>query len=309
MINQNWIKAYVVQIFPLLALFVYIIGFAYYIVYYHQFNINITSYITLSEVLVSTLTPILLVTALSAFCGIILFFFRSSLKMTFRDVRRVKRWLKGNAIVKKILALLQLLKCNFKLKNRKIKIENTFFSKINCLLCIPILIVIVSIVIPYCMYIDIIAVQHKYVWIILLILFSFSFVRSYRIAYKKINSDLVKNYCNISSVAIIIVSILTCMILLGIYNAEQDKKDGKLKFRITALNKYEYTDLNYVYIGECNSAVFLYNKKDKSTLVLNTVGLAEVVYYDQKDNIYTKVIDDISRLNKELEENQSGSNR
>ena len=40
-------------------------------VYYYQFGINITSYITLAEVLVSTLTPILIVVMLSvAFFGL-----------------------------------------------------------------------------------------------------------------------------------------------------------------------------------------------------------------------------------------------
>ena len=53
MATQNWIKTYVIQILPVLALIVYIIGFAYYMVYYYQFGINITSYITLAEVLVT----------------------------------------------------------------------------------------------------------------------------------------------------------------------------------------------------------------------------------------------------------------
>ena len=71
MATQNWIKTYVIQILPVLALIVYIIGFVYYMVYYYQFGINITSYITLAEVLVSTLTPILIVVMLSvAFFGL-----------------------------------------------------------------------------------------------------------------------------------------------------------------------------------------------------------------------------------------------
>ena len=71
MATQNWIKTYVIQILPVLALIIYIIGFVYYMVYYYQFGINITSYITLAEVLVSTLTPILIVVMLSvAFFGL-----------------------------------------------------------------------------------------------------------------------------------------------------------------------------------------------------------------------------------------------
>ena len=75
MATQNWIKTYVIQILPVLALIVYIIGFVYYMVYYYQFGINITSYITLAEVLVSTLTPILIVVMLSvAFISFIFVF-------------------------------------------------------------------------------------------------------------------------------------------------------------------------------------------------------------------------------------------
>lgn len=110
MATQNWIKTYVIQILPVLALIVYIIGFAYYMVYYYQFGINITSYITLAEVLVSTLTPILIVVMLSvAFFGL-QFLSRVPQKRFLYEFKKLRNIKIQNACINKVLSIIHRCK-------------------------------------------------------------------------------------------------------------------------------------------------------------------------------------------------------
>lgn len=56
--QKHWIRAYVLQILPLVSIFIYILGFAFYIPYYYYYGINIISHISISEILILTFIPL-----------------------------------------------------------------------------------------------------------------------------------------------------------------------------------------------------------------------------------------------------------
>ena len=299
MATQNWIKTYVIQILPVLALIVYIIGFAYYMVYYYQFGINITSYITLAEVLVSTLTPILIVVMLSvAFFGL-QFLSRVPQKRFLYEFKKLRNIKIQNACINKVLSIIHRCK-------RKKRVINKYYDQKDAkesfhreLLSIPIVFVISSIIIPFNIYIGAIETKYKYFWIVVLLMLCFPYAGLYLRSYRKVRFRIVKVYHNLVAAIILFISILTCMVLLGVYNANLDKKSNEQRFHITMQNSVEYTDQDYNYIGECGSAIFLYNRENESTVVLNMANLMSIVYYNKRDNIYTRTVEEFMKMSQE----------
>lgn len=298
--DGNWIKSYVIQVIPVLALLVYIMGFAYYMVYYDQFGINIVSYITLSEVLILTLVPILTVVLISIFLGVVQFFTMPSFSAVDRECVNLKKRIKttGFAIAveksmsKIIIGHRKYVKAE-KEESKKPRKQLFFMTTMGFTIAI------ILIIIPCCIYIGVIDVRYKYLFTFGLLISGNVFISSYIKRYRLIKHKLIKIYSNINSMIILFMSILICTVFLAVYNSDQDKTDDNLKFCITVQDNSEYTDKDYIYIGECSKSIFLYNKKDKSTLALNTANLVGVAYYNKKENVYTKLIDDFILFGKE----------
>ena len=51
--NSNWIKAYIIDVLPCITIALYILAFVYNQAFYSVFNINITHYLSLSDMLLS----------------------------------------------------------------------------------------------------------------------------------------------------------------------------------------------------------------------------------------------------------------
>ena len=167
------------------------------------------------------------------------------------------------------------------------------------LLSIPIVFVISSIIIPFNIYIGAIETKYKYFWIVFLLMLCFPCAGLYLRSYRKVRFRIVKVYHNLVAAIILFISILTCMALLGVYNANLDKKSNEQRFHITMQNSVEYTDRDYNYIGECGSAIFLYNRENESTVVLNMANLMSIVYYNKRDNIYTRTVEEFMKMSQE----------
>lgn len=60
-INSNWIKVYIIDILPGLAVALYILGFFYTGFFYSAFGINIEHYISLSEMLLDIIFPLIII--------------------------------------------------------------------------------------------------------------------------------------------------------------------------------------------------------------------------------------------------------
>ena len=177
--TNNWIRTYVIQILPALAFFVYIIGFAYYIVYYYQFGINIISYITLTEVLVSTLIPLLIVFLISMPFLVFKLGLRSILKrynIFFKDISTaIKKYIPHN----KFTEYYVLVKRKFKLINKHIEHKERINSYYSSVIGVSVFFSIICVIIPLYMYMDIIKVENKYFTIFILLLLIYPAINSY----------------------------------------------------------------------------------------------------------------------------------
>lgn len=118
-------------------------------VYYYQFGINITSYITLAEVLVSTLTPILIVVMLSvAFFGL-QFLSRVPQKRFLYEFKKLRNIKIQNACINKVLSIIHRCKRKKRVINKYYDQKDAKESFHRDLLSIPIVFVISSIIIPF----------------------------------------------------------------------------------------------------------------------------------------------------------------
>ena len=291
--TKNWIRTYVIQILPALAFFVYIIGFAYYIVYYYQFGINIISYITLNEVLVSTLVPFLFISTYSAVSFILYFIFRSVIKRYIYISKRIILFpLKCMLNINRV----NLLYSKIKRINRHFKEKERMESNYKSVLSVTISSIIFCIVIPLCIYMDKIVVEHKYFIIITLFSISFPAANRYMRECGKIRFEIVKSYHNIVSIIMLYLSILVCSIILGVYNARNDKLVSQKQFCILTINNSTYTNEKYRYVGECGNALFLYSIEDNRTIVLNRPNIVSIVYSTKSFDLYNNVIEDLNTL-------------
>lgn len=293
--SNNWIKTYVIQILPALAFFVYIIGFAYYIVYYYQFGINVISYITLTEVLVSTLVPLTIVTVISVSLFSFNFIFRNAFKpykIIFTSITKIiKRQIqdkKYTIYLRKIKNKLQLIDEHYKKK----ELEENHYSSV---LWTSILFSIICGILPLYIYMDKIKVDNKSFIIIFLLSGIIFAINTYHKVYTRIKSDIVKFYHNIVSLIIVFITILFCSIRLGIHNAQHDKDNSKRIFCIYTVNNLEYTNKDYNYIGECGSAIFLYQKIMNNTIILNKANIVSSIYDTAPSNIYKELIEDFKK--------------
>lgn len=288
--SKNWIKAYVMQITPIIALVIYILGFAYYITYYYQFGINIISYITLSEILVSTLIPIIIFVSLSFSFMIVNSYLERIRHTTFNNKKgilgKINQWIRN-----------KLNPITGKLKRYQSK-NNIPPSTLSIY---AILAATIGIVIPYNIYVNNFSVPYKYFFISILILLSSSVYPAYQDVRQQIKIKSVKNYFDIISFFIIFFTLLVCAILLAIYNSRQNRINNNVKFEITTINNLHYTDSVYNYIGECNSVYFLYDRIDSSTVIINFDNIHDIRLFNKNINIYERIILD---TNKFIEDNK-----
>lgn len=295
---NNWIRTYVIQILPALAFFVYIIGFAYYIVYYYQFGINIISYITLTEVLVSTLIPLLIVFGISMPYFVFKLSFRSTVKrykIIFNDISTT---IKKHIPCGKISEYYASDKRKFKLINKHFEHKERLNSYYSSVIVLSVMFSLTCVIIPLYIYMDIIKMGNKYFTIFILLLLIYPAINSYYRAYKKIRFDVVKNYHIISSLILVFIAILFCSIKLGIYHAQQDKQDSKRLFNISTINNLEYTDRDYNYIGECASAIFLYQNKNNNTIILNKTNIISSIYDTSLPSVFYEIKEELERNSK-----------
>lgn len=295
---KSWIKAYVVQIIPLIAVIIYILGFAYYITYYYQFGINIISYITLSEVLVSTLVPIIVfatsILAISIFNSYIDRLLRLSLSDMQKKSKILYRWIGTKLKISAESTLFSVIKKN-KRKTSKVIIHPrvlAFYATLASIL---------GIIIPYNIYVDNFNVPYKYFVICIFIYMSSIIYPNYQQVHRTIKIKSVREYFDVISSFIIFFTSLTCIILLAIYNSEQDKNKNGRRFEITTINNITYTDSIYNYIGECNSMYFLYDKINSNTIIINIDHIHSIKTFNKHINLYENIILDTNDFFKDYD--------
>lgn len=257
---QNWIRSYVIQVIPLISFVVYILGFSFYIAYYSVFGINIISYITLSEVLVSAFAPIVICVATGLIWNLVgPIYFRAFKPYLINAMSKIfpKRYGKGlignKSTCRKLKTIFPFL------RSRAI---TSLFGSVFILLFL----------IFYISEIE----QDSYTKHICLIFFVVA-IGLYEVSclqyYQKIRLTRVRTVCYTRAWSIMGLGLFSALIFWGINEGKAVMQSEPDFFEVVVTNGSIYQSPQYTYIGDTSTATFLLQRNTGNYLVINNENI------------------------------------
>ena len=282
--KTNWLKAYVIEVLPCMSLALYALALIYNIAFYSVFNINILSHVTLSELLLCIIEPILVV---SIYSVIVLFLFyvfntfpnkglkilgarskndrytnyklqRKLVFLTGYVIKIKKMDIKTKKLRKEILETILVLCVLFFIfvvsfllfKNKEI-VENTDFGldKATFGLTFPITLLC----------------------FLYLVIIYISLPISFKIP--EILTEYLKRICKEWAFLIIMSYFIYAILIFftsGIESGNYYQENNRVEFEIKTTDGTVYNNSMYSYIGQTNERIFLREKKTDRNVILNS---------------------------------------
>lgn len=280
MLNNNWFKSYVIQILPLIAFVIYMWGFAYYVAFYFEFGVSIINYISLNEVFVSALVPIVGASALilsGVSFQLVFGRFNSGMfsQISWRNKKRIVSW-------KKSIENLNNRMEELSYKSYQHKLRSISFLFIAFIYIITIL---------YCTS----ASSVLKFWIILVLLSTMAFLmREYLLTLRKVSPTILRKAVT-RDLCAAILTVLIASFCIGNNNAVvlKNVSDGR-EYRISMMNGESIGNADMTYVGETYSVVFLYDMNSKNTVVINKEAIQSISVNSKEslrkvsDNLFQK---------------------
>jgi len=320
--NSNWIKAYIVDVLPCMTVALYILAFVYNLAFFSVFNINITHYLSLSDMLLSILEPMVVlgVVSLLLFWMIVFFattFYRSledknQIRLTIKAKRRIVRFRKTGfarwfivnyAKIKKWFVEIRN-KLNKKQTDNNIKAEesakkNAFGTRHP--------ITLFFLIIVACLYVffdkNNANVEQKgllnaTLWLILPLWMASMFALC-DIILAGLNNSLpkksffIRSYKATEIIAAVLLFYIYALVVFytsGLESGKYTMDNDLAKFEIRTSDGTVFNDSTYRYIDIMNDKVFLLEKETDYKVILDKEGLVflKIVY---KDEINNSIID------------------
>lgn len=280
-ILNGWFKAYIIDVLPIVSLFVYTLGFTYTISYYMVFNLNVIPFISLYEILIPTIS----VLSISLF-GLLVALISN--KITKNAIEGIE-----NIIVipfrKYIVYPLRvyLLKKSFyraRLVDVRIKMERGNTSK-NIRYWIDIQYIIWFITVAFLLLSISYLVQWLYEaeknisWVYLLMAVSLTLFIDMTInvpTLKQIPSK-VGNIIKVRFRIFLCSLLIICTFLFGYFVAEKViENPPKEYYEIFTEKEVLKTDSTLILIGESSLAIFLYDKVQDESIIINRDAIYKI---------------------------------
>jgi len=248
--------------FPLILLMFYIFGYTYLITYYNQFDISIVKYIDLLDLLFTSINYLVFILVVYIFVEAAIYFFAYfSLALIFNQIvtKRIHKRLGYSSKVEQYIE-----STHNKYIIRNIKILSLVFFVLATFICLRVI---------------------DETLIILSLFFPFLTLKIFQVIPRKNKKQKTKAYQLLLSVFFIIL--VLCFAAWGYIDGGLNKKTKQssiIEFKEEGLLYSTKTDsLNF--IGETNQFLFLYNKRERYTLVFNKQNIYNMKI---KDNSLTK---------------------
>lgn len=243
----NWLKVYVIDVLPIITVSLYVLGVIYNIAYYSVYGINIIPYLTLGDMLMAIIEPLVLILLLTLFFLIATGFTRSVISSSLgkqnvaENVAKTKEQDKKDSVCNNNMKLLALVIFSI--------IISSILSWILSLLSIStdwgMSVAVLEVCFPLCIFFS----PTGYYFKIIANSSKTELATSLFIYYL---------YC----LAIFYYSGSNC----AIYN----KKIDDVKFDIETTKGVTYKDNHYGYIDQLGNSIFLYEKKTDRIIMLYT---------------------------------------
>lgn len=291
--NYNWLKVYVVDIIPCITLVVYALGIIYNISFFSSFGIDVLHYITLGELLINVLEP-LLITVLfvllifigMSYCGLYTSDFVRAMNKREKPEKAggpnvenladgfVDMLLKYSFLRNKVYPLFKKLLGQSKTERRVRKYRKYELFVLTNFLCAIILLLSARDIDSYYA-----GLEKAFIKLLFLLLFFLPMAVSVIQSKGNIVDLPVSNYKTVELSASVFVIFLTVGFLF--YNAGKEsasyrKTHDDIKFTIKTTIGDKYDNHSYYLIEQLNEDIFLCDKHTEDIVVLCKSNLASI---------------------------------
>lgn len=321
--QSNWVKAYIIDVLPCITLAIYVLAFIYYVAYFSVFNINVTHYLSLVDMLLGIMET-LIAFALASMVLIWTILYLSSFYLMAIEAeesvgtkrsdlfRLIKSYYYSFLCfivkvknLKMFASFVKRIKNNAK-KNRekRIKRKKRIISLKNSntyhrwdLLSYSIIYMGIS----YLFYCYITKENTRYgltdatIGLLCPLLFSL-FVAVILGSSKILLTKIIKFFSNISTIGIVeivfvyylyaIIIFLSC----GIKSAEYCKLSKDVAFDIKTTDGTLFNDSAYCFIENLNEKVFLMERETGNNIILSNEGVVYIKVYNKNEGRNSLII-------------------
>jgi hypothetical protein len=302
-IKNNWIKVYIIDVLPCITISLYILALLYNISFFSVFHINILSFVSFTDLLLTIVEPLLLL-SFTIFILFSIYFYANTLYVTDRKIyyllqatynpllyawfgfkfsyKIICKLLNSNKYTKsfvkrinnKFKPYFDSLKCwkekndneeNERLNNRDYKIFKDFVLFVTLMVLSY---YVCSLILPYFKFEGMTKEVITLIFPIIICFYNFTFGKREIEPVDKIKSSIV-----IFITAYYIYAIIV-FYLGGIDCANNYKDNNMVKFEINTNNGVCFNDSSYIYIEHLNNNYFLLEKKSNNVVVLNNTGIS-----------------------------------
>lgn len=298
--DRNWIKSYIVDVLPCVSVAMYVLAIIYNISFFSAFNFSVIPYISLGDILLSIVEPLLIVAfSILMMCWQLYVFMHTIFLIEAEEKEKSEYNTCFHFKILRLLVRLKAVKWINKIFNRrqrnkkkgvqKVKGDNKTFEIIQD---ITYVIAISLLLYNYFIYPD---RDHSgldiaTIGMLLPLLIVFFII----VIGKRVDSlsKRLQKYLNIDYrqvfIAIIIYYVYSIFIFIhsGIKTGQQILENNKITFNIKTNDGHEFNDSTYIYIDYMGGNYFLYEKKTEDIVVINIEGLSytKVNYHDDRHN-------------------------
>jgi len=273
--ETNWIKAYIVDVLPCLTAILYALAVIYNVAFFSIFNIDVTDFLSFSEMIVSVIQPLLILSVLLLLLLAIAIYLIPAFMVRFNRNRRHK--LLNRKKIKRLRWLVIIfhsfpLYKSFKLFTFSFfivtptyyflffqRVIDDFDGKYSGF---------VPIFIPICLTIMLLVCK-------LIIRPKITFIEQ----LKKINlADKVLSFI------LYVVFAIAVIYESGLRDGKTLLQTDEVNFEMALINNSNYDSKNYKYIKHANDRVFVYDKHSKSSLIFFENSILSLKIYNK--NVY-----------------------
>ena len=266
--SKNWLRSYVIQVIPLISLVIYVLGFSYYLAYYGILGINIISYITLSEVLISSFVLVII-------CSIFVFLFYSIFEVYFqRSIKELDRKIPQKPLHKISIVLRRLLS---KIQSKSLR------KRLGGYIC--------TVVASNAMLIWLIYktnlgdINNRVLLLPVILAYVSCMVDIYR-HYRLLPIYRIRNFYYTITCCIIVIGLIASLIVLGIRDGNSITIEEPDFFELSLSNDQKLNFKQYSYIGDTASTIFLYDRQNSKSVIINrehviSISLNQATIYNR----------------------------
>lgn len=284
---NNWFKVYIVDIIPSISVAVYTLGVVYNLSYFSSYGVNVLHFITLSELLIAIVEPLIIISLSSLFVFMAISYYGSYMSDFWEALRKRDKSDRDGGLPVENLAdsyVNLLLRNKFlrthiyplhkKMVSNNAPKKNANNNNVKYVLFVVSLIVCVGLVLAY----DSQSFIPNYTGMakatialsLLTIVYLLLFIP--RNLWSNKSDSVSKNYASMEIASSVFFFYLTAVVVFykaGKETAQYNESHDEITFVFKTSGGQQFDNESYIYIEQLNEDVFLCERSTKDVVILN----------------------------------------